>query len=93
MNGAFYAVNSISTILFSIILLIFLPFTLIFYLKRFTSWGNENFDNRYGALFKGLRKDRKSSLIYPMMFIIRRFAFAMISIFATDYLFVQLIVI
>ena len=53
----FFSVNTIITLLLGIIIVFFLPVVGVFYLKRFSRWETEDFDNKYGSLFEGIRKD------------------------------------
>ena len=87
-DTAFMGINTVMTILFTTVLALFIPFLFIFYLKRFETWGDETFDNRYGAVFDGLRKDKKSSLGYPLIHFLRRFIFIMVAILAIDKVFI-----
>ena len=84
----FMGVNTVMTVFFTAIMAMFIPFLIIFYLRRFESWGDEQFENRYGAVFDGLRKDRKSSLGYPLIHFLRRFIFILVAILAIDKVFV-----
>ena len=77
------------TVILAIAMAFFVPFCIIFYLCRFRTWGDEKFENRYGTIFDGLRKDKKSSLLYPLIHFIRRFVFVFVAIFAIDKVFVQ----
>ena len=88
-NSAFMGVNTVITLILGLIVACFLPFMMIFYLLNFTNWDNDNFDKRYGTVFDGLRKDRKSSLFYPFFLIFRRLAFTIVALFASEYFFVQ----
>ena len=87
---AFEVFNSVFSILLGVATALFLPVAMVFYLKNFKNWGDEAFASRYGAFYDGLRTDRKSSLLFHIIFLIRRFAFTMMAIYAGDYLFVQI---
>ena len=76
------------TVIMLIAMSLFLPFCIIFYLRKFRTWGDKKFENQYGTIFDGLRKDKKSSLLYPLMHFIRRFSFTAVAILATDQVFV-----
>ena len=41
-------------------------------------------------MFDGLRTDRKSSIGYPVIFTLRRFVFAFVSLYTIDHVFIQL---
>jgi len=60
-------------------------FMLIFYLKNFDSWEDEHFDELYGAPLDGLHKKKKSSLFYPIYFVIRRVLFCLTTLFLFKY--------
>ena len=84
----FEGINTVMTILLSAVMALFIPFCIVFYLCRFRTWGDEKFENRYGTIFDGLRKDKKTSLLYPIMHFLRRFIFTFVAIFAIDKVFV-----
>ena len=83
-NSVFAGINTVMTVLMIIVMSLFLPFCIIFYLCKFRTWGDEKFENQYGTVFDGLRKDKKSSLLYPLMHFIRRFTFTIVAILATE---------
>ena len=87
-NSAFEGINTVMTVIMLIAMSLFLPFCIIFYLCKFRTWGDPKFENQYGTIFDGLRKDKKSSLLYPLMHFIRRFSFTTVAILATDQVFV-----
>jgi hypothetical protein len=66
-------------------------FMLIFYLKNFDKWEDEKFEEEYGAPLDGLHK-RKSSLFYPVYFVIRRVLFCLTTLFLFNYVLFQLII-
>ena len=53
----FYAFNSSFTILLGSAVALILPFSIIFYIKRFADWDDEVFASRYGSFYDGLRTD------------------------------------
>jgi len=77
------AFGSATDYIFSIILAALigiLPlFMVIFYLKYFSDWQNNEFNHKYGAPLDGLKKGNKSSLILPIYFVIRRFLLCLIT--------------
>ena len=89
-DTAFEVFNSVFVILLGAATTLFLPVSMFFYLKYFKKWDDEVFSARYGAFYDGLRTDRKSSLLFHIIFLIRRFAFTMMAVYAADYLFVQI---
>ena len=83
----FNSVNSVTLILLGSAVCL-LPFGLgLFYYRRFSEWENETFENRYGAFLEGLKKDKKSSLAYPVMFVSNRIFFSVIAIILSEYFF------
>ena len=64
--------NNISAIVLGLSVGFFPVFVLVFYCVKFAKWEDEDFDEKYGAIFEGLRKDTRASLFYPFVFIIRR---------------------
>ena len=72
------------------IIVLFLPVTMVFFIKNSTKWADETFDERYGALLDGLFKDKRASIAFYVIFTLRRFIFTILAIFAAEYLFVQI---
>ena len=64
--------NNLSAIILGGAIAAFPIFVLIFYCCKFAKWEDEDFDEKYGAIFEGLRKDTRASLFYPFVFILRR---------------------
>ena len=88
MNGSFDILNTISMFLLYPLAGLFPFFVLGFYLYNFVNWGDENFEARYGTVLEGLRKDRRSSLLYPLTFSIRRILFTIVAIVTPKLFFV-----
>jgi hypothetical protein len=63
----------------------------IFYIKHYAFWEYEEFDKKYGAPLDGLKKNQKSSLIYPVYFMIRRAIFCLVTLLLYRYVILQLI--
>lgn len=63
MATVFTALNTIMTVILAMLVGLFIPFVLVFYLLKFKKWGEAKFVRRYGTVTDGLRKDRKSSLV------------------------------
>lgn len=91
MSSTFDVINSISLILIYTVNLAFPVIILVFYARNYSRWTKPDFDKKYGAIFTGLRKDRKSSLLYPFVFCFRRIVLTIVVILASKYLFLQLI--
>ena len=74
LNLAFAYGLGIATIVFPI-------FLLAFYCKNFERMANEDdedFDEKYGAPYEGLRQDKRWSLFYPFWLGVRRILFMII---------------
>ena len=56
----------------------------------FSQWTDETYDNRFGAVFEGLRKDTRLSLLYPLIFLLRRALFSVVAIFCQELLILQI---
>lgn len=83
-SEVFYVTNSILTILLGPMVIIAAVFLTVFYIKTFHRWNDEDYDERYGAIFDGLRKDTKLALLYPIIFILRRILFSIVAIYSLD---------
>ena len=84
--------NTILTILLGSATAIFVPFTIIFFIRNFSKWEDKQFSERYGAFYDGLRTDRISSVFFHIFFMLRRIAFTLIAIYASHLLFVQIMI-
>ena len=89
-GSGFMGTNTVLTIFFLIALSILLPLVFVFYFRMRKKWLDTTFNGKYGEIFVGLRKDRVSSLFYPMNLFIRRFLFTMVAILALEYIFAQI---
>ena len=76
----FYLTNTIFTLILGPAAILFIIVMSFFYIRQFKNWGDPEFDDKYGAVFEGLRKDTKLSLLYPAIFISRRVLFAIVAI-------------
>ena len=86
----FETVNSVTTIVLGVAIVLFPIFMIVFYCKSFAKWGDEDFEAKYGAVYEGLRKDKLSSLAYPVLFVTRRAVFAFVAIITIDNIFLQI---
>jgi hypothetical protein len=69
---------SINTMMIAVLLLI-MPFGIYcFYTKKFEHLADEEFEEKYGAVYEGLLLKKKSMLIFPILFVVRRMVFALI---------------
>jgi len=85
-NEAFFVLNSILTILLGPAVIIAAISSGVFYIKTFDRWNDEDYNEKYGAIFDGLRKDTKAALLYPLIFVLRRILFSIVAIYTVDYL-------
>ena len=83
-DEAFLVLNSAMTVILGPLAIAAIIGYGIFYLCTFSRWEDEQFDNRYGAVFEGLRKDTRLSLLYPLIFLLRRLLFSIVAIFTKD---------
>ena len=90
-SSRFEIVNNISMFVLATALFIFPIFIAVFYCVKFAKWGDEDFENKYGSILEGLRKDSRASLAYPLIFISRRFLLVVVTTVTQEKLFVQLI--
>lgn len=86
----FEFVNNVAFIIMCIAIAIMPIWTLVFYCRNFRKWQEEEFEEKYGAVFEGLRKSNRSSLGYPIIFILRRFALVLAIIIFENYLWAQI---
>ena len=73
-ENTFDIVNNVALIALAFVTLLFPGWAMWFYCKNFEKWGDEEFEEKYGAAYEGLRTDKRSALGYPMIFMLRRFA-------------------
>ena len=62
-----------------------------FYLKNFENLEDEKFEEKYGAVYEGLKPDHKSWIVYPVYFIVRRVLFMIISLLLYNFVMFQII--
>ena len=85
--------NTYAIISFTLVCAIPIVFFLPFYCYNKSRWLEVGFQSRYGALLDGTsKKYRFASLLYPMVFLIRRLAFVASALFLGDYLIAQICV-
>ena len=90
-DTTFQIVNSAALIILAAAVFIFPFWMLYFYCKNFSKWEDEHFEEKYGQAFEGLKKTQRSSIVYPVVFILRRFALVVIVTLGRDHLFIQII--
>ena len=65
------------------------PFLILgFYNWHFSKLDDEEFEEKWGAPYEGLKKDNRWALIYPVTFVMRRVLFAFLCIFMPRSLFI-----
>ena len=80
----FQTVNNLAFFTLTAMLLL-LPFwTLGFYCKNHKKWQDPEFLQRYDAVFTGLKTDKRSSLAYTVIFLLKRIAFVLVVSLAGD---------
>ena len=89
-ESGMHLVNNIFLIFLSVIVIAFPIWVFWFYCKRFAKWEDKKFQSHYGAIFEGLKTNQKSSLAYPMIFLIRRFILIFVAKVTQTHFFVQL---
>ena len=82
--------NYAVSIFFAICLIGFLPFVVIFYNYNFHRLGDEDFEEKWGAPYEGLKKESRWSLIFPFTYVIRRGVFAFFAVLMPSFLAGQL---
>ena len=80
---------TVFTVVFAAIVLIMPLFTSIFYYCKIDKVDDDQFTKNYGTLYNGLELDsskhkRKTALIFPFLFILRRLAF-ILTVFSYNY--------
>ena len=90
--STFQVINNLTIVILGIAVMIFPAWVFIFYCKNFTRWNDADFKSKYGSVFEGLRKDRRSALAYPLIFLVRRSVIVIIAILTPKMFFVQLTV-
>ena len=70
MSTPFGYINLVSMIILTIICVLFPIYVLIWYLPRFYKWKTDKFEKKFGSVFSGLRRDRKSSLFFIFIFFV-----------------------
>ena len=86
---------TIFTIFFTVAVLLLPLFTSVFYYRNIDKVEDEQFTSDYGTLYDGLQLDlakekRKSALLYPSMFILRRLAFSLSVFVYADFSWAQI---
>jgi len=89
-SESFYLTNTIFTLILGPAATFFIIAMSFFYMRQFKNWGDPEFDDKYGAVFEGLRKETKLSLLYPVIFISRRVLFAIVAILFPNLVLVQI---
>ena len=90
-DNIFLVVNNITFFVMVILVFIFPFWAVIFYCLKFEKWEEEEFEEKYGSVFEGLKKDQRSSIAYSFIFFLRRFALVIIVTVGRKLLFAQII--
>lgn len=86
-DTTFYCLNNAALFVLLFAVAAFPIWALWFYCKNFDKWEDETFEERYGAAYEGLKKDRRATLAYPLIFMLRRFALVLTVIQFKEHLF------
>ena len=70
--------------------IVFVPFMLLFYLRKHELWKEEEFEQKYGSFLESLIPERKSALFYPIFFIVRRVVIAWQGVYMGEYFLIQI---
>ena len=84
----FNIANNIAIIVIGGVMLIFPFFIIIFYCRKFEKWQDEDFEEKYGSVFEGLKTTSRSSLFYQIVFVLRRFLLLFVAKVWKDLIFV-----
>jgi len=90
-DSTFNIVNNVAQFVLGGGVMVFPIFVVVFYCINFARWKDEDFDEKYGAIFEGLRKNSRASLLYPIIFVVRRLLLVFVATITQDYFFIQLI--
>ena len=90
-SNTFEVINAVALFVIYAATLAFPIGVLAFYARRYQNWGDKDFDSKYGAIFVGLRKDKRTSLLYPFVFSLRRILLTIVIVVASSYLYLQLL--
>lgn len=86
----FFWLNLVSLAVMLTVTVVAPIFFVAFYLCNNHKWEDEHFETRWGAVLEGLKKDKKSSLIYPVFFLIRRVIFVVSAVYLRHFLLFQI---
>ena len=91
-DSAFLVVNNCAGLILGTLVILAPIFMVIFYCRKFNQWEDPDFEEKYGAVFEGLRKDSRLSLLYPLIFIFRRLILLALVTLARENIVAQLVV-
>ena len=78
--------------LYFVLSCLLLPLILFtFYWLNFEHLEDQEFEEKYGSAYEGLTKHKKSAVIYPTYFTIRRLIFMIAVVFCSDFVLLQLL--
>jgi hypothetical protein len=83
-------INYVISCFYGVCLVLIVPFIIIFYSYNFKKLKDEEFEEKWGAPYEGLRVESKWALLFPVSFVVRRGVFAYFSIFMPNFLIGQL---
>jgi len=82
--------NFVVAIIFSVLVLASPLVILIAYNYHFLKLNVPEFEERYGAVYEGLKHCNRSVLLYPVIFVARRIIFGLVAVFFYDFVWLQL---
>lgn len=72
-------------------LIVAAPFFILgFYHYHFIAFSEEEFEEKYGSVYEGLKREKRSVIVYMTYFVIRRGTFAITSVFLYEYVVLQI---
>jgi len=85
-------ISSFLTITNAVVLLAFTLFVAIFYIRKYKQFGTEEFDEKYGTVVEelDLKRGKKISLIYPVVFLMRRFIMSFMAVYLERWSYLQI---
>jgi hypothetical protein len=74
-NNRFDIFNNSMLILMLVSTSLILFFIGFFYMRNYDSWEDEKFEEKYGSIIEEINKDKRTSLLWVILFLVRRMLF------------------
>lgn len=84
LNSPSASFHSVFSIAICVVLVSFFIFAIVFMVKNYEQLGTPECKQKYGALYLGLNTKKRSAVIVPIMFLLRRLLYASALIFWVD---------